>query len=442
MTYNEFPKTLLVLIIMVLFSPVVTQQVTAQEIHENIKKQTAAINDELISIRRDFHMHPEVSEQEERTAQKIAEYLTELGLEVKTNVGGYSVVGILKGHKSGKKVAWRADIDAMPSKHPDVVDFKSEYEGKRHICGHDVHTTIALGMANVLASQKENIAGTVYFIFQPSEENWKGALSMIDDNLFDIIDPDEIYAAHISPMPAGMIATKPGYLYADYKQVNITFDVETKDEQLISYTKQLISSMQNVAPDSKFWDTRNLMDPTIGLASPNTIFKEYVTAEDQFRVVQKEGKLTVSGFLSASSEELLKSIPAKLEEQIKNGKYASDLVEITYESEIFSYSTDRGNVANNKTLAIETIETISQVYGPTSAIRLYGVIPDGRGDDFAYFQKNTPGVYFLLGGSNFEKGIISMPHSPNFAVDEVCITKGVNSFSSMIVDRLNSSDKL
>ena len=439
MTDTIFQKSLFVLFILGLFQSGLAQQAT--DIHDSIQKQTTAIHDELISIRRDFHTHPEVAEEEKRTAEKIAKYLTELGLEVKVNVGGHGVIGILKGYKSGKKVAWRADIDAMHSKHPDVVDFKSEYEGKRHICGHDVHTTIALGMANVLASQKDQISGTVYFIFQPSEENWKGALSMIEDNLFDIIDPDEIYAAHISPMPAGLIAAKPGYLYADYKQINISYDVDTKDEQLIAYTKELISSMQNVAPDSKFWDTRNLMDPAIGLGNPNTIFKEYITVEDKFKIALNEGKLTVSGFLSASNEDLIKSIPGKLEDKVLNGQYANNLIEINYESEIFSYSKERGNVNNNETLALETIESISQVYGPASAIRLYGVIPDGRGDDFAYFQRDTPGVYFLLGGSNFEKGIIAMPHSPNFAVDEICISKGVNSFSSMIVDRLNHSGK-
>lgn len=176
--------------------------------HVFIQQKTDEIFDSLVSIRRDFHVYPELSGQEERTSKKIEQYLVSLGLEVKTNIGGFGVVGILHGAKKGKKIAWRADIDAMPSNIPDVVNFKSKNEGIRHICGHDVHTTVALGIANVLASQTENLEGTIYFVFQPSEENLKGAQAMIDDGLFDIINPDEMYALHMSPFPAGTIATK------------------------------------------------------------------------------------------------------------------------------------------------------------------------------------------------------------------------------------------
>ena len=155
-------------------------------IHKNVQQHTSAIFDSLVKIRRDFHSCPEVSEKEKRTSKKVATYLESLGLEVKTNIGGYGVIGILNTGKIGKRVAWRADIDAIASDIPDVVDFSSKNEGVRHICGHDVHTTIGLGIANVLVSQKENLTGTVYFIFQPAEEIFKGAKAMIDDGLFDI----------------------------------------------------------------------------------------------------------------------------------------------------------------------------------------------------------------------------------------------------------------
>ena len=111
-------------------------------IHQNVQAHTNAIFDSLVQIRRDFHRHPELSDQEKRTSMKVANYLESLGLEVTTHMGGYGVVGILDTGKKGKRIAWRADIDAMASDIPDVVAFKSENEGVRHICGHDIHLSL------------------------------------------------------------------------------------------------------------------------------------------------------------------------------------------------------------------------------------------------------------------------------------------------------------
>ncbi|HBU78430.1 MAG TPA: amidohydrolase, partial [Muricauda sp.] len=235
-------------------------------IHTEIQQHTEQIFDSLVKIRRDFHMYPEVGGEEKRTSTKIAAYLTELGLEVKTGIGGYGVVGILKGAKPGKKIAWRADIDAMPSKAPDVVDFPSKHEGVRHICGHDVHTAVALGIANVLVQQKEDLEGTIYFVFQPSEENIKGALAMMDDGLFDMIQPEEMYAMHVTPFPAGTIAAKPEEMFSDYKKVDLLFKKGNNKDALFEFAKQAMLSLENVSPESKFWNMQNMGDPEIGIA--------------------------------------------------------------------------------------------------------------------------------------------------------------------------------
>ncbi len=410
----------------------------ASSVHKAIQNHTNTIFDSLVAIRRDFHKHPETGGHEKRTAEFIEGYLKGLGLEVKSGIGGYGVVGILKGNPNGKKIAWRADIDAMPWDTPETGEFASTTDGVRHICGHDVHTTIALGMANVLVNQKEQLNGTVYLIFQPSEENYHGAQDMIADGLFDLISPDEMYAAHISPMPAGLVASKPGYLYADYKQINISFEQNQEQDSIIAFTKDLLLKLQNVAPDGKFWDTQNLMDPNIGIGNPNTIFKDYTTISNNIKVEEEDKSITVIAFVSASNKKRMDSIPELLRQQIAKSKYADDLIDIIYASKIFTYSPERGNIDNDGPLTTEAIETISGIYGASSAIPLYGAIPDGRGDDFAYFQQEIPGTYFLLGGSNFEKGIIAMPHSDSFKVDENCIKTGVNYFSSLILERVNN----
>ncbi|UOB18905.1 M20 metallopeptidase family protein [Abyssalbus ytuae] len=413
-------------------------QIKEGSVHETIQHQTESIFDSLVQIRRNIHEYPEVAGNEKRTSALVKEYLLRLGMEVKTNIGGYGVVGILKGDKKGKKIAWRADMDALSSDIAETSEFASNNKGVRHICGHDVHTTIALGMANVLAGHKDKIQGTVYFIFQPSEENYQGAQAMINDGLYEIISPDEIYATHISPMPSGLVATKSGYLFADYKQINITYKGSNENESVIKFTENLVSDLQNVAAESKFRDTRNLMDSDIGIGNPSTIYKNYLTVGKHFETKQKDKKLTVSAFLSASSKELMDSVPAMMRQKIEQSEFAGLLLDIEYSSPRFEYSTERGNILNDEHLTPQSIETLAGIYGKSSIIPLFGVIPDGRGDDFAYFQEKTPGIYFLLGGSDFQKEIIAMPHSPNFMVDEQCIKTGVNYFSSMIWERLNT----
>ena len=375
-------------------------------------------------------MNPEVSGQEKRTSEKITEYLLSLGLEVKTDIGGYGVVGILNTGKEGKSIAWRADIDALPSDIPDVSDFKSKNEGVRHLCGHDINTTVALGIVNVLSSQRKSLVGKIYFIFQPSEETYTGAKAMIDDGLFDIINPDEIYGTHIAPMPTNMISTKPELMFADYKIIKVSYQNSNKNESIIEYTKELISSLQNIEPDSKFWDQQSLLDPNIGLASPNTIFKNYTTVHQDFKVEETEKEISISTYIGSSIMKKLDSVIPELKQRINESKYAENLINV-------EYTLERANIYNDKDLTKNALNSINKVYGAENTILLYGEMPDGRGDDFAYFQEHIKGVYFYLGGSNFQKGIISMPHSPNFVVDESCIKTGVNYFSSMIIESLH-----
>ena len=411
--------------------PMVGEQ-TDSLTHVAIQHKTNEIFDSLVSIRRDLHLYPELSGQERRTSEKIEQYLLSLGLEVRTNIGGFGVVGILNGATKGKKIAWRADIDALASDIPDVVDFKSKNEGVRHICGHDVHTTVALGIANVLASQKEHLSGTVYFVFQPSEENLKGAQAMMDDGLFDLISPDEVYALHISPFPKGTIATKPEGLFADFKRIKVSVKKSPDVEEVIDFTKKQISSLQNVPAKSEFWNTMNMGHPELGIASPNTIYRDYTLVSKDFTVKENEDEVYVSYFISSSDKKQQDKVVPFLKKQFSDSEYADELVSIDYLSET-------PTILNDEELVSQTMGSIASIYGHENVITLSGVISDGRSDDFALFQEKIPGVYFFLGGSDYEENVISYPHAPDFEVDEECIKTGVQFFSSMIIERL--SDK-
>ncbi len=436
-------KFTLILIALFLGSYVFGQTATNQsplsngkefDIHNKIQQRTDEIFDSLVRIRRDFHSYPEVSEQEKRTSEKVAAYLESLGLEVKTGIGGYSVVGILKGNKQGKSIAWRADIDAMASELPDVVDFSSKNEGVRHICGHDVHTTIGMGIANVLASQKENIQGTIYFIFQPAEEIAKGAQMMIEDGLFNLIEPDEIYGLHISPDPVGTISTKSANVFSHISIIEVAYKSSGDQDAVVNFTKQLMNSAQTYGPDAQFWDFSNVFNPEIGVTNPKTIYKEYVALTSDFHIKKSDDQLNIRVGVNASNLEILNRFLASIKSKMESSKYSKELLSIK-----FNFQQDMPiffTPLNNEELTNETMKSISGVYGQENVTTLYGVAPLNFSDDFALFQNYVSGTYFFLGASNYEKGIIAMPHTPGFAIDEECIRTGVNYFSSMIVERL------
>ncbi len=407
------------------------QNINSTEVlNKNIQEQTNIIFDSLVKIRQDFHTNPEASGKEIRTSKKIVEYLLLLGLEVKKGIGGYGVVGILDTGKKGKSIAWRADMDAVSVHDHDLKNNTSNHSTPQHICGHDVNMTVALGIAKVLVSQKKQLAGKVYFIFQPAEESYTGAKAMIDDGLFNIIKPDEIYGSHIGPMPTNIISTKPEWMFADYKTVAISFKNSKENEAIIAYSKKIIMELQNVAPDSDFWKPENLGNPNIGLANPNTIFKDFLFVNQESLNVEKtDKKVTISAYFGASTKEKINSVIPQLKEKINHSKHKQELIDVVY-------SYERANLYNDKKLTEESLAHISKTFGVENIILLYGEMPDYRGDDFAYFQEHVPGVYFYLGGSNFEKGIVSMPHMPNFKIDENCIKTGVNYFSSLIIERL------
>ncbi len=173
-----------------------------------------AVTRSLIDIRRDLHRHPEVSGQEQRTAGVVSKRLRALGLDVRPSVGGHGVVAVLRGGRPGPRVAIRADMDAVLDDAPDPVAFRSLTPGVRHVCGHDVHTTVALGVAEALTPLRAELTGTVVFLFQPAEERADGARAMLADGAFADGTPDAIYAFHCAPLEVGTIGTKPGIMLA------------------------------------------------------------------------------------------------------------------------------------------------------------------------------------------------------------------------------------
>jgi metal-dependent amidase/aminoacylase/carboxypeptidase family protein len=395
---------------------------------QSINLETDKIFDKLVKIRRDLHENPELAGAEIRTQKVITQYLLDLGLEVETNVYGHSVVGILKGGKKGKKIAWRADMDALPNDFPDDVDFKSKVKGVQHGCGHDIHIAIALGIAEVLAKNKKMLHGTVYFIFQPEEETFIGAKSMLDSGLLSKINPDEIYGLHVTALPVGQIMVKPNEIFAYQKRISIKLKNELTNEQAKQLTKEIYSLLSRAQTGSKPWEIQNMVDPKLGVTNPNTIFKDYLIMDENFTIYDKNGELFLEAYLYETNASNLKNIIPEIKQLIDASNYKNQLLSI-------SFIQENPTVMNDVQLTNSAIKTLDAIYGKGFVVSDYGQVPFFN-DDFAYFQQKIRGVYFLLGGSDFEHGIIAMNHAPNFKVDEACIKTGVKSFSSLIVERL------
>jgi amidohydrolase len=198
------------------------------DLESAVRNKSTAIEKKIITWRRDIHEHPELSDQETRTAKLVADHLRELGLDVRTEVARTGVVGILKGAKPGPTVALRADMDALPVKEPTKLPFGSKATAKihgktvpvMHACGHDTHTAMLMGVAEVLAGLKSDLSGTVVFIFQPTEEgssivepssgkSW-GAKLMLEEGLFNELKPGAVFAVHVMPGPSGQISYRSG----------------------------------------------------------------------------------------------------------------------------------------------------------------------------------------------------------------------------------------
>jgi len=162
--------------------------------------------DAMVSLRRDFHRHPELSFQERRTSEIVAERLHAAGLEVRTGVAKTGVVGVLRGDRPGHTVAWRADIDALPLTEMLDAPFASGTPGVMHACGHDGHTAIALTLADILAARRREMPGTAVFLFQPAEEILGGAQPMIEAGVLDDPRVEQVYGLHLTTTaPAGLV---------------------------------------------------------------------------------------------------------------------------------------------------------------------------------------------------------------------------------------------
>lgn len=378
-----------------------------------VERRLAALESDLIAVRRDLHRHPEVSGEETRTAGIVAARLRAAGLAVRTGVGGHGVVATLAGGRPGPRVALRADMDAVFSDAPDPVEFRSIDPARRHVCGHDVHVTIALGVAEALAAQRGELPGTVVFVFQPAEERATGAKAMLADGVFADGVPSAIYALHTAPLEVGQVGSKPGVLLAgrDLYTVSFTGPADAA-EAAARAIEPWADSLATIAPEAIYTPT------TAPFRTPQGT-----------RIRGAAGAWIATGRVACSSDSLSADTERRLRARVAAAPGVTGSVEYA--------RRDIPGIDNDPALEARARAVMRSVLGDDGFIAVRGVVP-AFSEDFGAFQAVTPGVQFWLGVSNTAKGTRGAPHTPDYVADEGAIGVGTRVMSALLLDALGA----
>ena len=397
-----------------------------------ITQAAEGMRDKLIAQRRDFHMHPELSNREERTSRVVAERLRALGLtDIKTGIARHGVTALLVGGKPGPVVAVRADMDALPIQETIDVPYKSQTPGVKHACGHDVHTTVALGVAEVLAGMKSEIPGTVKFIFQPAEEGPPtgeegGARIMVKEGVMQNPAPTAIFGLHTIPtLEVGRIAYISGAAMASSDKFYITIRGKSSHGaqphngiDSIVIAAETITALQHIR--SRRIDPQEPLVISIGMIQGGT--RNNIIA----------GEVKMEGTMRALNEDVRTRAQSLMRETLQNVTAAYGA---TFE---LKFDENAAVTYNDPALVEATLPTMKRVVGEANVVSIRPFMP---AEDFSYFQKVVPGFYYFLGVGNTKRGITAGWHTPEFDVDEESLVVGVKVMSNVLLDYLEQHAK-
>jgi amidohydrolase len=374
----------------------------------------AASHQKLTEIRRDIHAHPELAFAEHRTAELVAGHLEGLGLEVHRAIGGTGVVGVIRGGKGLRAIGLRADMDALPMQERNEFAHKSRHAGCMHACGHDGHTTMLLGAAEVLAADP-GFDGTVYLIFQPAEEGEGGARAMIEDGLFERFPMEAVFGMHNWPgMPAGQFAVHAGPVMASADR----FDIEILGHGAhaamphlgadpVTAGAALVQALQTIVSRT--------LDPIDAAVISVTQFH----AGEAYNVIPDRAQLcgTVRAF-SESVQDHVERHLARLCEGIAAGFGVR--VNCSYRR---GYPPTINTVAE-AALCAEVARGLVGEGAVSTAAR-----PSMGAEDFAYFLQHKPGCYVWIGNGPGEGGCTL--HNPNYDFNDAVIPVGVSYWAEL-----------
>lgn len=373
--------------------------------------------------RHDFHRHPELAFEEQRTASKVAELLAGFGLEVYTAIGNTGVVGVLKKGNSERAIGLRADMDALKILEQNTFEYRSINEGKMHACGHDGHTAMLLGAAQYLANEGE-FDGTVVFIFQPAEEHGDGAKAMIEDGLFERFPVDSVYAIHNFPsLATGKFAVRDGSIMAAEDNFEITINgvgchaaMPHLGKDPIVIGAEIVTAMQSLVSRT--------LDP---IDNAVVSFTEFIT-NGTVNVVP--GQVILKGDTRSMTSAVQDHIEQTME-RIVSGICAAHGA--SYE---FSYRRNFVPTINTPNEAGIAASVAGKVVGADNVVG--NSRPVMASEDFGYMLQARPGAYLLLGNGEEGVGGCSL-HNPAYDFNDDILSIGADFWVTLVQRQLQAS---
>lgn len=366
-----------------------------------IKEASKSVAEQIIEWRRDFHKHPELSFEEKRTSKIVVEFLKGCGLRVKENVNGYGVVADLIGAEKGPTIAFRADMDALPIQEETGLPFASEVPGVMHACGHDGHTSILMGAAKILTSQKDKLKGNVRFIFQPAEEvNPGGAKGIIREGVLNGVDA--VFGLHLwSELPSGTFRTCYGPMMAATDRFHIEIEGKGGHGAMPHKTIDSIVLASHLVMSSQQIISRNI-DP---LESGVITFGE-LKSGTAFNIIAN--KAVLEGTTRSFTPEVRETLQNKLEE------LTDGLAKIYGATINIDYQRGYPAVVNHEREVDVILDVARGVFGSENS----GIMkPNMVGEDFSYFLKEIPGAFCFVGAGDPNEPMYPH-HHPRFQIDE------------------------
>ncbi|WP_338543724.1 M20 metallopeptidase family protein [Paenibacillus tundrae] len=392
--------------------------------HIDLYQLAQELQPRLVDWRRDFHRHPEIGYEEHRTSEIVAAHLESLGLEVTRHVGKTGVVGLLRGESDGPTFALRADMDALPIQDQKTVEYSSQIEGKAHLCGHDAHTTILMGAAELLTKLGRPQSGNIKFVFQPAEEGLAGARAMIQDGVLENPKVDAIAGLHVTPgQDTGTVGVSRGVAFASADRLVIRVlgkggHAARPHEGIdaIAVSAQVITALQNLA--SRMVDPLEPVVVTIGK----------ITGGYMGTAIADEVEMI--GTVRTLSPAVRERMPALIE-QVVSGVCSS----FGAGHEVI-YGDGYPVVVNDLDMVDflgETVDGLDWAKGWSS------IPPSTGGEDFAFYCEQIPGVFFRLGSGNEEERTRYALHHPMFDLDENVMPYGVAMLSAIALQFLSKN---